>query len=144
METVTHPARSAAAGHDPFAALFSKWESTANAHDAKGWSSNFSKDAILMPAGTHAIIRGHDGIVKWAEGAVSVWNSLGLQRGPQQVDGSQGWASGTFTGNVNMPDGKKVDLTGSYLTTLHKSGQDWKVVAAIWNVNLPEQPTASA
>jgi ketosteroid isomerase-like protein len=122
---------------DPFATLFDKWEKTANEHDAKGWASNFSADAVLMPAGTPRPIRGHAGILDWAEGATKIWNTLKLHRGPQHAEGSHGWASGTYSGNINMPGGTKTDVTGSYLTTLHNDGKAWKVTASIWNFNLP-------
>jgi ketosteroid isomerase-like protein len=138
METRVETSSPATARADPFGPLFTKWESTANAHDAKGWTSNFSKDAVLMPAGTPTPIHGQDGILKWAEAAVKIWNSLQLQRGRERVDGRRGWASGTFSGNVNMPDGTKMDVTGSYLSTLQNDGKEWKVDASIWNINLPQ------
>ncbi len=138
METQVETSTPAPGHADPFGPLFVKWESTANAHDAKGWTSNFSKDAVLMPAGTPTPIHGQDGILKWAEAAVKIWNSLKIQRGPHRVDGHRGWASGTFSGNVNLPDGNKMDVSGSFLSTLLNDGKEWKVDASIWNINLPQ------
>jgi ketosteroid isomerase-like protein len=125
-----------AAGDDPFNALNRKFEQTVSSQDAKGWASLYASNAILVPVGEPVVV-GHDNILKWGEEAVKVWNKLSINEGPAVVKGDVAWQPSTWTGNINTPDGKKMDISGRGLVVLQKEGTDWKIVADTFSFDPP-------
>ena len=109
-----------------------------NKHDAKGWAALFAQDAILVPAG-QSIVTGRENIEKWGEAAVKVWNRLDVKREHSSSNGNVAWDTGTFTANVNLPDGKAADIGGNYMFVLQKEGSAWLIKANTWNLNPPSK-----
>jgi uncharacterized protein (TIGR02246 family) len=127
-----------AADDDAFAAMNRKFETAIRNHDTASWLSLYADDAVLIPVG-QPIVQGKEDLKKWGEGAAKVWNTLEIKEQQTRVDGSFAWQPGTWSGNINMPDGKAMDVAGNYLTILRKDGEDWKIIADTWNVNPPHQ-----
>lgn len=122
---------------DAINAVSEKNIAAVNAHDAKSWADTYAKNAVLVPAGS-PIVEGREAIEKWGEGAAKVWNSLKVSPGETRLHGDTAWQPGTWSGNLNMPDGKTADLSGNYLMVLTKEGPNWSIIADTWNVNPPK------
>lgn len=54
-----------------------------------------------------------------------------------QVSGDTAFSVGTFTANVKLPNGKRIDDQGKWVVTLRRVGATWKIVAHCWNTDLP-------
>ena len=117
-----------------FAALNGKFVDTVNAHDTPSWAALFAEDAILIPAGQQAVT-GRNGIEGWAEVATKVWNHLEIQQEFCTSDGNVAWESGTWTGNINIPDEQTMDISGNFLLIAQKEGSALGIKAHTWNVN---------
>lgn len=120
-----------------FADMNKKYEAAVIGHNAKEWASLFAKDATLVPAGA-PIVQGRENIEKWGEDAVNVWNSLSANGDAPRANGAVAWQAGTWTGNINTPDGKTTDLSGNFLTIVQKEGSEWLITADTWNINPPK------
>src|SRR5258705_8035599 len=92
-----------------FAALNGRFVDTVNSHDTRSWAALFAEDAILIPAGQGAVA-GRKGIEEWAEVATKVWNRLDIQQGACTSDGDVAWEFGTWTGNINVPDERTMNI----------------------------------
>jgi ketosteroid isomerase-like protein len=121
-----------------FAALNSRFVETVNCHDAPSWVALFAEDAILIPAGQEAVT-GRKQIEEWAEVATKIWNHLDIQQGLCQSDGNVAWESGTWTGNINVPDEQTMDISGNFLLIAQMAGSTLRIKAHTWNVN-PAMP----
>ena len=117
-----------------FAELNARFVDTVNDHDAISWAALFAEDAVLVPAG-QVSVTGRKGIEAWAEIATKVWNHLEIKQGPCTADGNVAWESGTWTGNINVPDEQTMDLSGNFLLIAQKEGSAWRIKAHTWNVN---------
>jgi ketosteroid isomerase-like protein len=117
-----------------FAALNDRFVDTVNSHDTPGWVALFAEDAILIPAGQEAVT-GRKGIEEWAEVATKIWNHLEIQQGLCTSDGNVAWESGTWTGNINVPDERTMDISGNFLLIAQKEGSALRIKAHTWNVN---------
>jgi ketosteroid isomerase-like protein len=104
-----------------FAGLNSKFIETVNSHDAHRWAALFSEDAVLVPAGQPSV-SGRNRIEEWGEIATKVWNHLEIQQGRCSADGNVVWQQGTWTGNINLPDHQKTDISGNFLIVAEKEG----------------------
>jgi len=122
----------------PLVAIKSGQVAAVNKHDAKGWAALFAEDAILVPAG-QPIVTGRESIEKWGEVAAKIWNHLDVKREHSNSNGNIAWDTGSYTGNVNLPDGKAVDISGNYVFILQKEGSTWLIKANTWNINPPPQ-----
>ena len=109
-----------------------------NKHDAKGWAALFAEDAILVPAG-QPIVTGRENIEKWGEVAAKIWNHLDVKREHSSSNGNVAWDTGSYTGNINLPNGKAADISGNYVFVLQKEGSAWLIKANTWNINPPPQ-----
>ncbi|PRX99343.1 DUF4440 domain-containing protein [Paraburkholderia sp. BL25I1N1] len=125
-----------------FAALNGRFVDTVNSHDTIGWVALFAEDAILVPAGQE-IVTGRKGIEEWAEVATTVWNHLEIQQGLCRSDGNVAWESGTWTGNINVPDERTMDIGGNFLLIAQQEGSTLRIKAHSWSVN-PTTPRPTA
>jgi ketosteroid isomerase-like protein len=121
-----------------FAGLNSRFVALVNGHDAQGWAALFAEDAVLVPAGQPSVI-GRQGIAAWAEVATKIWNHLEIQQGHCSTDGEVVWEQGTWNGNINLPDNKTMDISGSFLLVAEKNASGLRIKAHTWNVNPPSQ-----
>jgi uncharacterized protein (TIGR02246 family) len=117
-----------------FADLNSKFVATVNSHDAYGWASLFSEDAVLVPAGQPSVA-GRKGIEEWAEVATKIWNHLEIQQGRCSADGNVVWEQGTWTGNISLPEHQPMDISGNFLLVAEKEHSALRIKAHTWNVN---------
>jgi len=120
-----------------FADLNSRFVETVNSHDAHSWAALFSEDAVLVPAGQPSVI-GRKDIEAWGDIATKIWNHLDIQQGRCSADGNVVWEQGTWTGNINLADHQKMDISGNFLLVAEKDGSNLRIKAHTWNVN----PTA--
>ncbi|MGF6636663.1 ketosteroid isomerase-like protein [Paraburkholderia sp. MM5496-R1] len=118
-----------------FAALNGRFIDTVNSHDTPGWLALFAEDAILIPAGQEAV-SGRKGLEEWAEVATKVWNHLEMQQAFCTSDGNVAWESGTWTGNINVPDDRTMDVSGNFLLVAQREGSMLRIKAHTWNVNI--------
>ena len=121
-----------------FANLNSRFVELVNDHDAHRWTALFAEDAVLVPAG-QPIVVGRKNIEEWAEVAVKIWNHLEIKQWHCSGDGNVAWEHGTWTGNVNLPDEKKMDISGNFLLVVEKDASDLRIKAHTWNINPPPQ-----
>ncbi len=54
-----------------------------------------------------------------------------------EVVGNIGFSMGTFSINLKLPTGKRIDEQGKWLAAVRRAGATWKIVAHCWNSNLP-------
>ncbi|RKR38268.1 nuclear transport factor 2 family protein [Paraburkholderia sp. BL17N1] len=125
-----------------FSALNGRFVDTVNSHDTIGWVALFAEDAILVPAGQEAVT-GRKGIEEWAEVATTVWNHLEIQQGLCRSDGNVAWESGTWTGNINGPDERTMDIGGNFLLIAQQEGSTLRIKAHSWSVS-PTTPRPTA
>ena len=120
-----------------FSALNSKFVETVNAHDPKRWAALFAEDAVLAPSGQPSV-KGRGDIEAWAGEAMKIWNSLAIDReGHFSADGDAVWEQGTWTGNINVAEGKTQDISGNFLLVAEKAGEGLRIKAHTWSVNQP-------
>ncbi len=112
-----------------FAALNGRFVDTVNSHDTRSWAALFAEDAILIPAGQGAVA-GRKGIEEWAEVATKVWNRLDIQQGACTSDGDVAWEFGTWTGNINVPDERTMNIGGNFLLIAQKEGSTLRIKSA--------------
>jgi ketosteroid isomerase-like protein len=114
--------------------LNARFVDTVNDHDAISWAALFAEDAVLVPAG-QASVTGRKGIEEWAEIATKVWNHLEINQGLCTADGNVAWESGTWSGNIKVPDEQTMDVSGNFLLVAEKEGSKLRIKAHTWNVN---------
>ena len=117
-----------------FSALNGRFVETVNSHDAAGWAALFAEDAMLIPAGEQAVA-GLKAIEEWAGVATKVWNHLEIQQKHYASDGNVAWEAATWTGNINVPDERTMDISGNFLLIAQKEGSTLRIKAHTWNVN---------
>ena len=116
-----------------FAELNARFADTVNDHDASSWAALFAEDAVLVPA-DQASVTGRRGIEEWGEMATQVWNHLEIKQEHCTADGNVAWETGTWTGNINVPDQQTMDVSGHFLLVAQKEGSTWRIKAHTWNV----------
>ena len=119
-----------------FSDLNSKFVETVNSHDAHRWAALFSEDAVLIPAGQPSMT-GRASIEAWGEVAVKIWNHLEIQEGSCTTKGDVVWEQGTWTGNINVADGKTMDVSGNFLLVAEQDVDALRIKAHTWSVNSP-------
>lgn len=125
------------AAKDAVAKVRSTWKDMADKKDSAGVAALYSDDATLVGTG-----------IPPAKGRAEIQNRIGamLSGGsvgsidPQEtmVSGHTAYDYGTFHQTVPGPNGKPMEVTGTYVVTLHK-GDDgsWKITHHISNVQPP-------
>jgi ketosteroid isomerase-like protein len=117
-----------------FAALNGKFVDTVNSRDPAGWVALFADDAILVPA-DRPIVSGRKGLEQWADAASKIWNHLEISQGPCASNGDIAWETGSWTGNINLPDNETLDIGGYFLLVAQSDGDALRIKAHSWNVN---------
>ncbi len=54
-----------------------------------------------------------------------------------EISNDFAFAFGTFTTNLKMPNGKRMDDHGKWMTTLRLMGTNWRIVGHCFNTDLP-------
>jgi ketosteroid isomerase-like protein len=121
----------------------SEWaQTTAN---VDGFMSHLAADAVLYPPNQPAV-SGADNIRAWVSTMMGFPGfSLNFQNTTVDVgsSGDFGYTAGTYQFSVTGPDGQPMNDNGKYVTVWRKEAGAWKVVADIFNSDLP-MPTMPA
>ena len=126
--------------------LDAKWSAAAGAKDIDKTVSYYSEDAIVMPpnapsATTRETIRSAWKEMLTSPGAAIRWKATKVE---VAKSGDLAYVSGTYEETMTDASGKPVKDHGKYVEIFKKQADGaWKVVADIWNSDLPASaPTA--
>ena len=120
--------------------LDAKWSAAAGARDIDKTVSYYSENAVVMPpnapsATTRETIRSAWKEMLMTPGAAISWKTTKVE---VAKSGDLACLSGTYELAMNDASGKPVNDRGKYVEVWQKQADGtWKVVADIWNSNLP-------
>jgi ketosteroid isomerase-like protein len=120
--------------------LDAKWSAAASAKDIDKTVSYYSEDAIVMPpnapsATTRETIRSAWKEMLTTPGAAISWKATKVE---VAKSGDLAYVSGTYKETMNDASGNPVQDHGKYVEVWKKRADGtWKVVADIWNSDLP-------
>ncbi len=126
--------------------LDAKWSAAAGAKDIDKTVSYYSEDAIVMPpnapiAATRETIRSAWKEILTSPGAAISWKATKVE---VAKSGDLAYVSGTYEETMNDASGKPVKDHGKYVEIFKKQADGtWKVVADIWNSDLPASAPAA-
>lgn len=125
-------------GKQAVPALVADWNEKARQRDLAGCVAFFAPDGTFMAPNAPAA-RGHDAIREaWA--AMFALPNLAVTFGPTFVDeaasGDLAYEIGTWSIGFDGADGRKQDH-GKYVVVWRKLGDSWKVLADIFNSDVP-------
>ncbi|PYJ51316.1 MAG: DUF4440 domain-containing protein [Verrucomicrobia bacterium] len=127
--------------------LDAKWSAAAGAKDIDKTVSYYSEDAAVMPpnapsAKTREAIRSAWKEMLTTPGAAISWKATKVE---VAKSGDLAYVSGTYEETMTDASGKPVKDRGKYVEIFKKQADGtWKVVADIWNSDLPASASASA
>jgi len=120
------------------------WAKAAVAKDLERTVSFLADDAVMLPPNA-PIMTGKDAIGKlWSELFAAPGFAISWQASQAAVAsaGDLGYTHGTYEGTMTDPEGNPVTDRGKYVTVWKKQPDGtWKVVADIWNSDLPPLTT---
>ncbi len=120
--------------------LDAKWSAAAGAKDVDKTVSYYSEDAVVMPpnapsATTKEAIRSAWKEMLTSPGAAISWKTTKVE---VAKSGDLAYVSGTYEETMTDASGKPVKDHGKYVEIFKKQADGtWKVVADIWNSDLP-------
>jgi len=120
--------------------LDAKWSAAAGAKDIDKTVSYYSEDAVVMPpnapsAKTREAIRSAWKEMLTTPGAALSWKATKVE---VAKSGDMACVSGTYEETTTDASGKPVKDRGKYVEVWEKQADGtWKVVADIWNSDLP-------
>src|SRR5438046_8641016 len=120
--------------------LDAKWSAAAGAKDVDKTVSYYSEDAVVMPpnapsAKTRETIRSAWKEMLTTPGAAISWKATKVEVAKA---GDLAYVSGTYEEAMTDASGKSVKDHGKYVEVWKKQADGtWKVVADIWNSDLP-------
>jgi uncharacterized protein (TIGR02246 family) len=126
--------------------LDAQWSAAAGAKDLDKTVSFYSDDAIVMPpnapsATTKEAIRSAWKEMLTTPGAAISWKATKVE---VAKSGDLAYVSGTYEEAMTDASGKPVKDHGKYVEIFKKQADGtWKVVADIWNSDLPASATAA-
>ena len=124
--------------------LDAKWSAAAGAKDIDKTVSYYSEDAVVMPpnapsAKTRETIRSAWKEMLTTPGAAIRWKATKVE---VAKSGDLAYVSGTYEETMTDATGKPVNDHGKYVEIFKKQADGtWKVVADIWNSDLPAVPS---
>src|SRR5438477_4193815 len=124
--------------------LDAKWSAAAGAKDVDKTVSFYSDDAVVMPpnapsAKTKETIRSAWKEMLTSPGAAISWKATKVE---VAKSGDLAYVSGTYEETLTDATGKPVNDHGKYVEIFKKQADGtWKVVADIWNSDLPAVPS---
>jgi uncharacterized protein (TIGR02246 family) len=127
--------------------LDAKWSAAAGAKDLDKTVSYYSEDAVVMPpnapsATTRETIRSAWKEMLTTPSAAISWKTTKVE---VAKSGDLACLSGTYELAMNDGSGKPVNERGKYVEVWQKQADGtWKVVADIWNSDLPANAPAPA
>ena len=126
--------------------LDAQWSAAAGAKDLDKTVSYYAEDAIVMPpnaaiATTKEAIRGAWKEMLTSPGAAISWTATKVE---VAKSGDLAYVSGTYEETMTDASGKPVKDRGKYVEIFKKQADGtWKVVADIWNSDLPASAPAA-
>src|SRR5881397_2520025 len=126
--------------------LDAKWSAAAGAKDVDKTVSYYAADAIVMPpnassATTKEAIRSAWKEMLTTPGAAISWKATKVEVAKA---GDLAYVSGTYEETMTDASGKPVKDRGKYVEVWEKQADGtWKVVADIWNSDLPTSAPAA-
>ena len=126
--------------------LDAQWSAAAGAKDLDKTVSFYSNDAIVMApnasaANTKETIRSAWKEMLTSPGAAISWKATKVE---VATSGDLAYVSGTYEERMTDASGKTVNDRGKYLEVWEKQADGtWKVVADIWNSDLPASAPAA-
>jgi len=126
--------------------LDAQWSAAAGAKDLDKTVSYYSNDAIVMPPNASAATTRESIRSAWKEmltspGAAISWKATKVE---VAKSGDLAYVSGTYEETMTDANGKPVKDRGKYIEIFKKQAdRTWKVVADIWNSDLPASAPAA-
>jgi uncharacterized protein (TIGR02246 family) len=123
--------------------LDAQWSAAAAAKNVDKTVSYYSDDAVVMPPNASAATTKESIRSAWKEmlttpGAAISWKATKVE---VAKSGDLAWVSGTYEETTTDANGKPVKDRGKYVEVWEKQADGkWKVVADIWNSDLPVAP----
>jgi len=115
------------------------WSKVAATKDVDRIVSYYAPDASMFPANA-PVVKGKEEIKKAWSGLVSA-PGFTLSWEPTTAlaskSGDMGYTSGTYQMSMTGPDGKQISEKGKYVVVWRKDAGKWKVIADIFNSDLP-------
>jgi ketosteroid isomerase-like protein len=63
--------------------------------------------------------------------------NLTIEASHVEIVGDIAFGIGTFTDNINIPSGKRIELPGKWTSVLRRVDANWRIFAHCWNPDLP-------
>ena len=126
--------------------LDAKWSAAAGAKDVDKTVSYYAEGAVVMPPNASAATTTEAIRSAWKEmltspGAAISWKATKVE---VATSGDLAYVSGTYEERMTDASGKTVNDRGKYLEVWEKQADGtWKVVADIWNSDLPASALAA-
>jgi ketosteroid isomerase-like protein len=120
------------------------WARTAGKGDADAFTSFVAEDGSILPPNV-AILSDKNAIKNWVAQLMAVPGyALDWQVTSADVSksGELGYTVGTYELSVNDANGKPIPDMGKYVTVWRMQDGEWKVVADIFNSDLPLEAPA--
>jgi uncharacterized protein (TIGR02246 family) len=127
--------------------LDAQWSAAAAAKDLDKTVSFYSDDAIVMPPNASAATTKEAIRSAWKEMLTTPGAAISWQATKVEVakSGDLAYVSGTYEETTTDASGKPVKDRGKYVEIFKKQADGtWKVVADIWNSDLPASAPAPA
>src|SRR6266567_3849851 len=124
--------------------LDAKWSAAAGAKDVDKTVSYYAESAVVMPPNASAATTKEAIRSAWKEmlttpGAAISWKATKVE---VAKSGDLAYVSGTYEETMTDASGKPVNDHGKYVEIFKKQTDGaWKVVADIWNSDLPAVPS---
>jgi len=119
-------------------ALTKEWEQHHNARNIDKLLTFYTADGFLMPP-FYPVSKGATAMRQFfvEEFQQNDPRNLTVETSLVEITGDTAFLIGTFTNNLKMPSGKRMDVPGKWTCVLRRVGADWKIFAHCWNPDLP-------
>jgi uncharacterized protein (TIGR02246 family) len=120
------------------------WLRAAQDGNAPGFASFYAEDASFMPPNGPAA-HGGPAIRKAIEDLFAAGLILSIETSKLVAasSGDLAYSQGRYTATLNNAQGKPVEDTGKFVLVFRKRDGAWKIVADIFNSDLPAAPSAN-
>jgi uncharacterized protein (TIGR02246 family) len=126
--------------------LDAKWSAAADAKDVDKTVSYYAESAVVMPPNASAATTKESIRSAWKEMLTTPGSAISWKATKVEVAkaGDLAYVSGTYEETMTDASGKPVKDRGKYVEIFKKQADGtWKVVADIWNSNLPASAPAA-
>lgn len=119
-------------------ALTKEWEQHYNARNIDKLLSFYTADGVIMPP-FYPVAKG---ATEMRQFFVEVFKqndpqNLTIEASHVEIVGDIAFGIGTFTDNINIPSGKRIELPGKWTSVLRRVDANWRIFAHCWNPDLP-------